>query len=94
MRRGNDCPALGGGSFFFFFFPLPLRSDVFTRILGRLFQMHTSALFEDSASCACRVARPQPRGSSVGQQSDGQHHSPPGRDGRPQVSARRDAPHS
>lgn len=62
------------------------RSDVSTRILCRLFQMRTSALSEDSASCACRVARPQPRRSSVGQQSDGQYHSPAGRDGLPQVS--------
>lgn len=68
-------------------FSLPLaRSDVSTRILCRLFQMRTSALSEDSASCARRVARPQPRRSSVGQQSDGQYHSPAGRDGLPQVS--------
>lgn len=73
-----SCPGL---------FSLPLaRSDVSTRILCRLFQMRTSALSEDSASCACRVARPQPRRSSVGQQSDGQYHSPAGRDGLPQVS--------
>lgn len=65
------------------------RSDVSTRIL---FQMRACALSEDSASCACRVARPQPRGSSVGQQSDGQYHSPTGRDGLPQVSAHASLP--
>lgn len=68
-----------------FFLPLP-RSDVSARILCRLLQMRTSAVSEDSASCARRVARPQPRGFSVGQQSDGQYHSSARRNGLLQVS--------
>lgn len=77
------------GIFIFIFFlsaPLEAEDDVCPGILCRFFQMHTSSLSEDSASCACRVAGPQPRGLSVRQQSDGQHHRPTGRDGLPQVS--------
>lgn len=75
--------------FFFFFFFSPLRATphhVSAGILCRLFQMRTPSLSEDFASCACRVARPQPRGFSVRQQGDGQHNSATRGDGLPQVS--------
>lgn len=72
----------------FFFYPRLLKAeyDVSTGIPGRLSQKHSSSLSEDFASCACRVAGPQPRGFSVRQQSDGQHHRPARRDGLPPVS--------
>lgn len=75
-----------------FFFCSPHRCareptrHVSARILCRLFQMRTSSLSEDFACCACRVARPQPRGFSVRQQGDGQHNSATRREGHPQVS--------
>lgn len=88
--NGTQTGSLSRCGIFFFLVPTLVKAedDVCPGILCRLFQMHSSSLSEDFASCACRVAGPQPRGFSLRQQSDGQYHRPTRRDGLPQVSQR------
>lgn len=69
-------------------FLLLLGRDVYSRILCRLFQMHIYSVSEDSGSCACRIAGPQPRWFSIRQQCDGQYYRPTRSDCLPQVSPR------